>query len=131
MHPRRFETSLLRQPAENQECACARERPALRIQKELGPVAPIEKRPAAREVATKCIDCLAPDGHDPFLVALARSVDEAPFEIDPAPLEPDRLAHTQARAVQELDQSSVGFCWHWPVTPPASRISWSSKIKNS
>lgn len=107
MHATRLEASLLRQPAKDQKGPRASESPALCVQEELGAVATIEKRPAAREVTTKCVDRLAPEGHDPLLVALARGADKASFEVDAATLEPDCLAHTQARAVQELDEGSV------------------------
>ena len=107
MHPPWLEARPLRQTAEDQKSARPCEPSALRVQEELGAVAPIEKRPAAREVATKRVNCLAAEGHDPLLVALARGADEAPFEVDAATLEPDRLAHPQARAVQQLDKGSV------------------------
>src|SRR4051794_4241901 len=47
----RLEPRLLRQLPEDEERAAARERAALRVQEELGPVPPVEVRPAAREVA--------------------------------------------------------------------------------
>ena len=107
MHAPRLEACLFRQTAEDQEGSRACEPPALCVQEELGPVASIEKRPAAGEVATKCVDGLAPEGHDPLLVALARGADEAPFEVDAATLEPDCLADAEARAVEQLDQRVV------------------------
>src|SRR5581483_5491659 len=47
------------QPAEDEEGARAGERAALRIEEELGPVAPVEVRPPAGEVAAERFDRLA------------------------------------------------------------------------
>ena len=51
VHALRLEAGLRGQPAQDQERAGARERAALRVQEELGPVAAVEVRAAAREVA--------------------------------------------------------------------------------
>ena len=59
------------EPAQDQERARARQRAALRVQEELGPVAPVEVRPAAGEVAAQRLDRLPPDRDDPLLAALA------------------------------------------------------------
>src|SRR5205085_2437790 len=92
---------------QDQERARARERAALRVQEELGPVAPVEERPAAREVAAQRLGRLAPDRHDPLLVALAEAADEPVLEVDTAALERDRLGDAKTRAVEELDERAV------------------------
>src|SRR5689334_20994972 len=50
VHTGGIEAGLLGSAPENQECAGARERPALRVEEELGAVAAVEMRPAARQV---------------------------------------------------------------------------------
>jgi len=52
-------------------------------------------------------DGMPADRDDPFLVALAHAADEPVLEVDAAPLEPDRLADAQARAVEELDERMI------------------------
>ncbi len=64
-------------------------------------------RPAAGEVAAQRLDGLAPDRDDALLGALAEAADEPLLEIDAGALEPDRLAHAQARAVEQLDERPV------------------------
>src|SRR5438034_4983353 len=94
-------------PAKDQERACAGERAALGVQEELRPAAAVEVRPAAGEVAAQGLGGRTPDRHDPLLAALAETADEALVERDAALLEADGLRDSQARAVEELDQSSV------------------------
>ena len=53
--------------AQDQERARAGERPALRVEEELRPVAAVEVRAAAREVAPHGVRGSAADGHDPLL----------------------------------------------------------------
>ena len=95
------------EPAQDQERAGAGQRAALRVQEELGPVAPVEVRPAAREVAAERLDRLAADRDDPLLAALADDAHEPVVEVDAALLEPDRLGDAQAGAVEQLDERAV------------------------
>ena len=59
MDPFRLEPGLGCELAEDQEGACAREPAALRVEEELGPVALVQIRATAREVAPECLGCLA------------------------------------------------------------------------
>jgi hypothetical protein len=89
----RLEPGAARKPAQDQECARAREPAALSVEEELGPVAAIEVRPAVREVAPQRLDRVAPDRNDALLAALARAADEPLLEVDAGAIEPHRLAH--------------------------------------
>ena len=60
-----------------------------------------------REVATEGVRCLAPDRHDPFLASLAEGANEPVLEIDGLTVEPDRFAHAQPGAVEELAERAV------------------------
>src|SRR5262249_24777049 len=66
----RPEPRLLGQAAEDQECPGPRQRATLRIQEELGTVAPVEERPPAGEVAAERLDGRPADRDDPLLAAL-------------------------------------------------------------
>src|SRR5581483_3832794 len=104
------------QPAEDEEGARAGERAALRIEEELGPVAPVEVRPPPREVAAERFDRLAADRDDALLRALAEAADEPAVEVDRRLVEAERLADAEARAVQELDERAVAErAWRRPV----------------
>ena len=59
------------EPAQDQERARPRERAALRVQEQLGPVAAVEVRPAAGEVAPQRLGGLAAERDDALLAALA------------------------------------------------------------
>src|SRR5436190_260691 len=78
-----------------------------RVQEELAPVLPVEEGPPAREVAAQRLGRLASDRDDPLLVPLARAADDPLVEVDAVLLEPDRLAHTEAGPVEELDERTV------------------------
>src|SRR5919106_6873991 len=93
--------------AEDEECAGACERAALRVQEELRAVTAVEVGPSAGEVAAEGLGRLRPEGDDPLLVALADAADEPALEVDAAPLEPDRLGDAQPGAVEELDEGTV------------------------
>ena len=95
------------EPAQDEERPRARERAAPRVEEELGPVALVEIRASVREVPAERVDGLASDRDDAFLRALAESPDEPVLEVDRGAVEPDRLAHAQARAVEELDERAV------------------------
>src|SRR5215210_1388697 len=93
--------------AEDQEGAGARERSALRVQEQIGPVALVEVGPSVRQVAAQRLDRVPPDGYDALLAALAGAAHEPLLEVDAGPVEADRLAHPQAGAVEELDERAV------------------------
>ena len=95
------------QPAQDQEGARAGQRPALRVQEELGAVAAVEVGAAAREVAAQRLDRWPPDRDDALLAALADDAHEPVVEVDAALLEPDRLGDAQPRAVEQLDERAV------------------------
>src|SRR5581483_9857066 len=76
------EAGRLGEAAQDEECACARERAALGVEEELGPMPLVEVRPPVCEVAAKRLHCLAADRHDPLLRALADAANEATFKID-------------------------------------------------
>src|SRR4051794_28072285 len=79
----------LRETPEDEEGAGACERAALRVEEELGAVAPVEVRPSAGEIAAKRIDGFPPDGDDALLRALSDRAHEPSLEIDAGALEPD------------------------------------------
>ena len=92
----------------DQERAGASQGAALGVQEELGPVTPVEERPAACEVAPHGASTASrPSGTIAFLVALAERSDEPLLEVDAGQVEPDGLAHTQAGSVEELDERAV------------------------
>src|SRR5690242_19447240 len=103
VHALRLEAGLCGEAAEDQERAGACEAAALGVEEQLRTVARVEERPPAGEVAAERSDGLAADRDDPLLRALADAADEAAVEVDAGLVEPDRLAHAQAGAVQELD----------------------------
>jgi hypothetical protein len=105
--PLGVEPGLRRQAPEDEERAGPCERSALGVEEELGPVAAVEVRPPAAEVAAQRLDRLAAERDDALLVPLPHATDRATLEVDAAPLEADRLADAQARAVQELDERAV------------------------
>ena len=107
VHAVRLETRGGRQLPEDQERSGTGQRSAVRIQEELRSVATIEVRPASPEVAAKRVGRLAPDRDNAFLPALALTADQPLLQIDAAALEPDRLAHAEAGAVEQLDKRTV------------------------
>lgn len=107
MHSIRLQAGLLGDPAQDQECPGAGERAALGVEEELRAMAAVEVGPTAREVAAEGVGGGASDRDDPLLVPLADAADDPLVEVDPGPIEPDRLADAQTRAVQELDQRGV------------------------
>ena len=104
---RRVEARLLGDAPQDQERACASERPAARVQEHLGAVAGVEVGPAAREVAAERLGGGPPDRHDAFLVSLADDSHGTVLEVDAAADEADRLGHAQPGAVEELDERLV------------------------
>src|SRR5581483_1360520 len=107
MDPLGLEPGLSCQAAEDEEDAGAGERAAVGVEEELGPVAPVEVRAAAGEVAAEGFDGLAPDRDDALLVPLAEAAHEPVLEVDRLAVEPDSLAHAQAGAIEELGESAV------------------------
>src|SRR6266550_2279070 len=107
MNSFRLEPGLGCQLAEDQESAGARQAAALRIQEELGSVPHVQERASPSQVTPQCLRGLPADRDDPFLRALADAADDAGVEVDARLLQTDGLADPQARAVQELDESSV------------------------
>src|SRR5688572_9951843 len=105
--PFRVEARLRREPPDDQEGAGACERAALGVEEDLRAVAPVEVGAPAGEVAPQRLDRLVPERDDALLVALAEAAHGAVLEVDAAALEPDRLAHADATAVQELDERAV------------------------
>src|SRR4051812_22705107 len=102
-----LEPCLVGEATQDEEDTGAGERPAVRVQEQLLPVAAVEVRSTAREVAAEGIRCLPPDRHDPLLAALAEAADEPVLEIDGLPVERDHFAHAQAGAVEELAEGPV------------------------
>src|SRR5215218_5291106 len=105
--PRRLEAAFLGEAAQDQECAGTRQRPALGVEEQLVPVALVEVRPAAAQVAPERIGGAAAERHDPLLAALADRANEPFLQVDPIAFEADRLADPQARAVEQLDERAV------------------------
>src|SRR5205085_4589918 len=68
--PPRLEARLLRQAAQDQEHACARQATALSVEEELRPMPPIEMRPSARDVAPERVGRGPAERHDSLLRAL-------------------------------------------------------------
>ena len=96
-----------RRGSEDEERSGAGERAALRVEEQLGPVAAVEVRAAAREIAAERLGGVAPERHDPFLAALADHPHEAVVEVDAGLIESHRLGDAEPRAVQELDERVV------------------------
>ena len=103
----RVEPGLRGQAPDDQEGAGAGEPAALRVEEELRSVAPVEVRAAPREVAPEGFDRLAAERDDALLVALPHAAHGAVLEVDAAALQPDRLAHAEPAAVEELDEGPV------------------------
>ena len=99
--------------------ACARERPAARVQEELRPVAPVEVRAAHCDVAAQRVDGGPAERDEPLLRALAERAHEPLLEIDRPALEARHLADPQAGAVHQLDESTVA---HRPRRRPVRRV---------
>src|SRR5439155_5605964 len=81
---RRVEAGLRGPPPEDEEGPGARERTSLGVEEELRAVAAVEVGPSAREVAAESLCRLPADRHDPLLVPLADTANEAVVERDAA-----------------------------------------------
>ena len=114
----RLEAGLRREAPQDQERAGAGEAAAAGVQEQLGPVPPVEERPAAALVAADGLGGRPADRDDPLLAALADAADEPVLEVDAGALEPDRLADAQAGAVEELDERAVAEVARGRCRPP-------------
>ena len=103
----RLEPGFRREAPQDQERAGAGEAASAGVQEQLGPVPPVEERPAAALVAADRLGGRPSDRDDALLAALADAADEAVLEVDPGALEPDRLADAQAGAVEQLDERAI------------------------
>src|SRR5262245_22973364 len=103
----RLEARALGETPQDEERACARERAALRVEEQFGPVALVEVRAAVRQVTPQRLDGMAADGHHALFAALAGAAYEALLEIDASSVEPDGLAHPEAGAVEQLDEGAI------------------------
>src|ERR671931_1614350 len=88
----RLQAGLCRQPPQDHEGSGTSQRPTLRVEEELRPVAPVEVGAAAREIAPKRVHGGPSDRNDPLLLALADAPDEAAVEVDRRPRHTDGLA---------------------------------------
>src|SRR5205823_11247477 len=77
------------------------------IEEQLRAEAAVEVGATAGQVAAERLGGRATDRDDALLVSLADRPDEPLVEVDGCPFEPDRLAHAQAAAVQQLDERCV------------------------
>jgi hypothetical protein len=102
-----LEPGLAREPPQDQKDPCPCERASVRVEEDLLPGAAFEERAAAREVAPQGVHGLAPDGDHTLLVSLADAADEPVLEVHGLPVERDRFAHAQTRAVEELGDRAV------------------------
>src|SRR4029077_15867577 len=89
------------------------QRAAVRVEEQLLPVAAVEIRAAAGEVAAHRVGCLPSDRHDSFLAPFSEGAHEPVLEIDGLPVECDRLAHAQPGSVEELAEGPVAVV-EWP-----------------
>ena len=71
MHPAGLEAGAVREPAEDEERAGARERPAARVEEQVGAMAPIEMRPAERHVAAQRLGGGPAERDEALLASLA------------------------------------------------------------
>jgi hypothetical protein len=104
------------QAAEDEEGSRARQRAALGVEEELGPMPLVQEGPAAGEIPPHGLDALASERDDPLLVSLAEAAHDAVVKIDPPTVEPHGLAHPEPGSVEELDERPVAECaWGRPV----------------
>jgi hypothetical protein len=107
VHAARIEACLLGELAQDEERAGTREWPAAGIEKQLRAVTGVEERTSARQVAAQRLGGVPADRHRPLLAALADHSNEAIIEVDAGLLEPHRLRHPQACAVEQLGECLV------------------------
>jgi hypothetical protein len=102
VEPRAF-----RDAAQDQERSGAREGASPGVQEELGPVAAVEVRPAAGQVAAQGRGGGPPDRDHALLAPLPEHADEPTVEVDAAALDADGLGDAETRPVEELDERLV------------------------
>jgi len=107
MHPCGIQTRFRCQAPEDEEGAGPGQRAALRVEEELRAVPAIEERPAPGEVAAHGLYAFASERDDPLLVTLAEAANNAVVQVDPAAVEPHRLADAEPGPVKELDEGAV------------------------
>ena len=116
VHACRIETRFRGQAPEDEEGAGPGQRAALRVEEKLRAVPAVEERPAPGEVAAHSLDAFSSKRDDPLLVSLAEAPHDAVVQVDPAPVEPDRLADPEPGSVEELDERPVAEGpWSRPV----------------
>src|SRR5215218_4069959 len=92
---------------EDEERSGSCQGPTLRVQEELGAVAAVEKRAATAQITTKCLGCAASKRHDPLLAAFSDRAHESLVQVDTAAIQSHGFAHTEARAIEQLDEGAV------------------------
>src|SRR6185503_11077765 len=102
-----LEAGAVRELAEDQKRAGARERATARVQEELGPVATIEVGPAEREVAAHGLGGGTAERDEPLLPAFPEHAHDPLLECDAVLLEPDSLGDPEPGAAQELHECAV------------------------
>ena len=107
MHAPRLEPGPVGQLAQDQERAGAGERAAAGVEEEVGPVAPVEVRPAEREVAAHGLGGRPAERDEALLAALAEHAHDALVEVDGRLRRARRLGDAEPGAVQELDERAV------------------------
>src|SRR5688572_3707800 len=107
MHATRLQARLVGEAAEDEERSGPRQATALGVEKELGPVAAVEKRPSPTEVTAQGVGCFSPQRDDALLAALADRAHEPVVQIDATSLESHCLAHSQPGPVEQLDERAI------------------------
>jgi len=102
-----LEPGPVRELAQDQECAGARQGSAASVQEELRPVTTVEMRPTEGEVPAHGLCCRPPERYQALLVSLAQHPYDPLLESDATLLESDRLGHAQAGAVEELHERAI------------------------
>ena len=116
VHAGRIEPRLRGQATEDEEGAGPGQRAALRVEEKLRAVPAIQERPSPGEVPAHGLDAFASERDDPLLVPLAEAPNDAVVQVDPAAVEPHRLADPEPGSVEELDQGAVAErSWSRPV----------------
>ena len=110
MDAARLQAGFVRQAPEDEKDACARERPALRVQEELGAVATVEVRTPAGEIAPQGLGRFTTERDDPLFISLAQAAHDPVVEIDTPTIEADRFSDAKPRPVEKLDERAVAKC---------------------
>ena len=102
-----LEAGSFRELAQNQEGARAGQRAAAGVQEELGSVPAVEVGAAESEVAAYGLCSRTPEGYQALLVPFAENADDPLFGHDATLRESDSLGHSEACAVEELDEGAI------------------------